>query len=490
MTETATTDTTNGPAQDTYDVIVLGAGPVGQVLTERARAAGLSVAVVERELVGGECSYWGCVPSKALLRPVLAVSDAQRVDGAREAVTGQVAPAGVFGRRDRYVTDWDDSGQADWVTSGQGAVLVRGHGRLDGPRRVSVATPDDRIVRLSARHAVVLATGSSPALPDLPGIAEARPWTNRQGTDSSTVPGRLAVVGGGPVGVEMATAWNGLGSTVTLVVRESGLLPRMEPFVGELVGQGFKESGVEVRLGVTVTELSRPGGTGPVRLVLDDGSEFEADEVLLATGRKPNTGDIGLHTVGLTAGSWPDVDDSCRVRGVAGGWLYAVGDLNHRALLTHQGKYQSRIAGAAIAAQAAGRSLDDAPWGAHAATADTAAVPQAVFTDPEVGAVGLSAAQAQRAGHRVRAVDVDLGQQVVGALLYADGYQGRARMVVDLDTETLLGATFVGPGVAELLHSATIAVAGQVPIGRLWHAVPCFPTISEVWLRLLEAYRG
>ncbi|OBF56282.1 pyridine nucleotide-disulfide oxidoreductase [Mycobacterium sp. 852002-50816_SCH5313054-b] len=470
-----------------YDVIVLGAGPIGQNVAERARATGLSVAMVERELVGGECSYWACVPSKALLRPVIAVSDARRVDGAREAVTGVISSAGVFGRRDRYVSDWDDSGQADWV-SGIGATLIRGHGRLAGPRRVAVSTPGGEQPVLTARHAVVVCTGSRPALPDLPGITEAKPWTNREATDSSYVPERLAVVGAGGVGVEMATAWQGLGSQVTLLARGSGLLPRMEPFVGELIARGLTEAGVDVRLGASVRALRRPDG-GQVALELDDGSELRVSEVLFATGRAPLTDDIGLETVGLTPGSWLDVDDTCRVGAIEDGWLYAAGDVNHRALLTHQGKYQGRIAGAAIGARAAGQPLDTSPWGAHATTADHCAVPQAFFTDPEAAAVGLTARQAEDAGHRIRTVDVQIGDVVMGAKLYADGYTGRARMVVDVDRSHLLGVTLVGPGVTEMLHSATIAVAAQVPVDRLWHAVPCFPTVSELWLRLLEADR-
>ena len=473
-------------AEDSYDVVVLGAGPVGQNAAERARAGGLSVAMVERELVGGECSYWACVPSKALLRPVIALADADHVDGAREAVSGSINVAGVFGRRDRYVSNWDDAGQADWVAE-IGATLVRGHGRLDGPRRVTVTAADGDVSVLTARHAVVICTGSRAALPDLPGMTEARPWTNRKATDSSSVPNRLAVVGAGGVGVEMATAWNGLGASVTLLARGAGLLPRMERFVGELVERGLRESGADVRVNVSVTKLHRTDG--PVTLELSDGSKLEVDEVLFATGRAPLTDDIGLQTVGLTPGSWLDVDDTCRVRAVDDGWLYAAGDANHRALLTHEGKYQARIAGSAIAARATGQPLDTAPWGAHAATADHYAVPQVFFTEPEAAAVGLSAEEAEQAGHRVHAVDVEIGDVVKGAVLYADGYTGRARMVVDVDHDYLLGVTMVGPGVSELLHSATIAVAGRVPIARLWHAVPCFPTISEVWLRLLEAYR-
>jgi pyruvate/2-oxoglutarate dehydrogenase complex dihydrolipoamide dehydrogenase (E3) component len=470
-----------------FDVIVLGAGPVGQNVAARTRAAGLSVAVVERELVGGECSYWGCIPSKSLLRPVIALADVQRIDGAREAIGGRISIAGVFGRRDRYVTNWDDSGQAAFV-EGLDAELFRGHARLDGPRRVAVATAD-KVVVLAARHAVAVCTGSTATLPDIPGVAEANPWTNRRATDSSAVPPRLVVVGAGGVGVEMATAWHGLGSKVTLLARTSALLPRMEPFVGEYVSRGLTESGVDVRTGVSVTELHRPGGTGPVRVSLDNGDQIEADEILFAIGRTPNTGDIGLETIGLTPGSWLDVDDTCLVRRVDGDWLYAMGDANHRALLTHQGKYQARMAGNVIGARAHAAPLDTTPWGAHVATADAHAVPQVFFTDPEAASVGLTAMEAERSGHRIKVVDVDMGETVPGANFYADGYTGRARMVVDVEHGYLLGASFVGPGVAELLHSATIAVAAQVPIDRLWHAVPCFPTISEVWLRLMEANR-
>ncbi|MEO6793849.1 MAG: NAD(P)/FAD-dependent oxidoreductase [Mycobacterium sp.] len=473
---------------DPYDVVVIGAGPVGENVADRARAAGLTVAIVEREFVGGECSYWACVPSKALLRPVLAVADTRRVAGAREAVSAPIAAGEVLGRRDRYVGNWDDAGQADWV-SGIGATLVRGHGRLDGPRRVAVTTASGEAATLTARHAVVICTGTRAALPDLPGIADARVWTNRKATEANSVPNRLAIVGAGGVGVEMATAWQGLGAAVTLLVRGSGLLPRMEPFVGEYVARGLTALGVDVRTGVLVATLRRPAAASPVRLALTDGTDLEVDEVLFATGRAALTDDIGLETVGLTPGDWLDIDDTCRVRAVGDGWLYACGDVNHRALLTHEGKYQARIAGDAIGARAAGTPLDTTPWGAHAATADHYAVPQVFFTDPEAAAVGLSAEQARQAGHRVRVVDVEIGDAVMGAKLHADGYTGRARMVVDADHEYLVGVTLVGPGVAELLHSATIAVAGRVPIGRLWHAVPCFPTISEVWLRLLEAYR-
>ncbi|WP_151475655.1 dihydrolipoyl dehydrogenase family protein [Streptomyces albicerus] len=467
-----------------YDVVVLGAGPVGENVADRARAAGLSTAVVESELVGGECSYWACMPSKALLRPVIARADARRVPGLSQSVQGPLDAAAVLAHRDYYTSHWKDDGQVSWL-DGIGAVFYRGHGRLDGPRRVTVDGPDGERHVLTARHAVAVCTGSRAMLPDLPGIAEVKPWTSREATSAHAVPGRLVVVGGGVVGVEMATAWQALGSQVTVLVRGKGLLPRMEPFAGELVAEALTESGADVRTGTSVESVTREGTT--VVVTTDRGDRIEADEILFATGRAPRTDDLGLETVGLEPGSWLTVDDSCRVTG--SDWLYGVGDVNHRALLTHQGKYQARIAGAAIAARAAGVPLlETDPWGAHAATADHGAVPQVVFTDPEAAAIGLSLAEAEQAGHRVRAVDVDLSS-VAGAGLYADGYRGRARMVVDLENEILRGVTFVGPGVGELIHSATIAVAGEVPVSRLWHAVPSYPTVSEVWLRLLEAYR-
>ncbi|WP_052867086.1 dihydrolipoyl dehydrogenase family protein [Streptomyces niger] len=468
-----------------YDVVVLGAGPVGENVADRAHALGLSAVIVESELVGGECSYWACMPSKALLRPVAARADARRVPGLPEAAGGPLDARAVFARRDAFTSHWKDDGQVDWLDSA-GIDFVRGKGRLAGPKRVTV----DGGPELIARHAVAVCTGSSAALPDLPGLATARPWTSREATSAQTVPGRLAVVGGGVVAVEMATAFQALGSRVTMLVRGSSLLARMEPFAGELVAESLAEGGADLRWNTSVEEVRRADPDGPVTLTLGGGERIEADEVLFATGRAPRTDDLGLETVGLEPGSWLEVDDSCLVTAVEGGWLYAVGDVNHRALLTHQGKYQARIAGAAIAARARGASkLDTGRWGAHAATADTAAVPQVVFTDPEAASAGLTTEEAERAGYRVRSVDVDLGG-VAGASLYADGYRGRARMVVDLDREVVLGATFVGPGIGELLHSATVAVAAEVPLSRLWHAVPAYPTISEVWLRLLEAYRG
>jgi dihydrolipoamide dehydrogenase len=297
------------------------------------------------------------------------------------------------------------------------------------------------------------------------------------------VPESLLVVGGGVAGSELATAYASFGTKVTLVAR-GGLLGNQEPFAGELVADAMRELGVDLRLGVSPTRVDRDEH-GLVTTTLDDGSTVITSEILVATGRTARTNDLGVETVGLEPGAWLDVDDTMLVSGTD--WLYGVGDVNHRALLTHQGKYQARAAGEAIAARFLGTPLDTAPWGAHVATADHAAVPQVTFTDPEVASVGLTEDAARKQGLTVRAVEYELGS-VAGASLQADGYTGRAKMVVDEDRHVLVGVTFVGQDVAEMLQAATIAVVGEVPIDRLWHAVPAYPTMNEIWLRLLETY--
>jgi len=465
-----------------YDLIVIGAGPVGENVADRASQGGLSVVVVESELVGGECSYWACIPSKALLRPGAALRAASRVKGAAEAVTGAVDVAATLLRRDELVHHWDDSSQVDWL-NGAGIDLVRGHGRLAGEREVMVTEADGTETHLVARHAVVVSTGSAALLPDIPGLRDVHPWTSREATGVHEVPASLAVLGGGTVGSEMATLFASFGSTVTVIAR-SGLLRGVEPFAGEAVAKALTDAGTAVRTGVEVERASR-SGDGDVVLSLSDGSEVRAAEVLVATGRVPRTTDLGLETVGLEPGSWLDVDDTLRVRGTD--WLYAVGDVNHRALLTHQGKYQGRAAGDVIAARARAAAVDDAPWGAHVATADHSAVPQVIFTDPEIAAVGHTEESARAAGLGIRVIDYDL-YWIAGASELADDYQGRARAIVDEERRVLVGATFVGQDVGEMLHAATIAIVGEVPIERLWHAVPSYPTISEVWLRWLEEY--
>jgi pyruvate/2-oxoglutarate dehydrogenase complex dihydrolipoamide dehydrogenase (E3) component len=326
---------------------------------------------------------------------------------------------------------------------------------------------------------VVVATGTTAAVPPVRGLREARPWTSREATTAGSVPDHLVVMGGGVVALEMAQAWRGLGSRVTVLERGERLLPRLEPFAGELLLDALREDGVEVRLGASVVAVERGADGGPVTVRLADGGTVEGDELLVAVGREPATSDLGLETVGLVPGTWLQVDDTMLADG--SDWLYAAGDVNRRVLLTHQGKYQARVAGDAIVARARG----EAPG--YVAEADASAVPQVIFTDPEVAAVGLTAEQAAAQGLRVRTVTYDIGR-TAGGSLHADGYRGRAALVVDEDRSVVVGATFVGQDVADLLHSATVAVVGEVPMARLRHAVPSFPTMSEVWLRLLEEY--
>jgi pyruvate/2-oxoglutarate dehydrogenase complex dihydrolipoamide dehydrogenase (E3) component len=462
---------------DTFDVIVLGAGSTGTNVAWYARDNDLSVAVVEAELVGGECSYWACMPSKALLGPVHAVAAARRLPGAAQAVTGDVDVDAVLARRDDFISHLDDGPQASWVSSID-AELVRGKGRLVGERTVEVTDGDGGTRTLTAERAVVIATGSRAAIPPVEGLRDIVTWDNRDVTTAKKIPERLLVLGGGVVGVEMAQAYRRLGSAeVTIVEMIDRILGPYEPWVSELITEALSDEGISVRTGVAARAATRDGTDGPVTLTLDDGTELVADELLVAAGRTFNSDDIGLESVGLEPGGPIDVDDRLRVQGVDGGWLYAAGDVNGRALLTHQGKYQARLVGDIVA----GRD--------HEAWADQRAVPQVVFTDPEIAAVGRTEAQARDAGLDVTVVIVPIAS-VAGAALVGDGVRGKAQLVIDQERRVVVGATFVGPHVGELLHAATIAIVGEVPVDTLWHAVPAFPTVSEVWLRLLEADRG
>lgn len=466
---------------ETYDVVVVGAGPVGENVADRIVQGGLSVAIVENELVGGDCSYWACIPSKALLRSGAVLRAAQRVPGASEVVVGGVDVAATLTRRNTFTHDWTDDSQVDWVRDA-GIQLFRGRGRLSAAKEVTVTDADGETTTLTARYAVAITTGSDAAIPDISGLTAAKPWTSRDATGAQQAPGSLAIIGGGVVAAELATAYASFGTVVTILSR-SPLLASNEPFAGDLVTDALLELGATVKTGSNPVSVNR--SDAGVHIELESGETVVADEVLVATGRAPRTNDIGLETVGLTPGEWMATDDTLLVTGTD--WLYACGDANHRALLTHQGKYQARAAGDVIVARALGNTVDDEPWGVHVATADHEAVPQVIYTDPEVASIGLTAAAAEKAGYDIRVVDYDLAN-VAGASLQADGYRGHARMVVDEKRSVIIGMTFVGQDVAEMVQAATIAVVGEVPLARLWHAVPPFPTISEVWLRLLEAY--
>jgi dihydrolipoamide dehydrogenase len=457
-----------------FDVIVVGAGPAGEVIAGRCADGGLRVALVERELVGGECSYWACIPSKTLIRPGDVIAAARRAPGAAEAVTGQIDVAAALAQRDYMTSNWHDEGQLPWLNEHK-ITLVRGTGRLEGERTVAVERDGEDRRMLWAEQAVVLATGTSAALPPIEGLAEARPWTNREITAAKEVPRRLVVIGGGAVGVEMAQGFRRLGSEeVSVLEGLPRLLSREEQFASEEVHAALEAEDITVVIGAVVRRVRRDGSDGPVSVETASGT-YVGDELLVAAGRRPATGDLGLETVNLTPGKPVSVDDQLRAIGVDGEWLYAVGDCNGRILLTHMGKYQARIAADVIL----GKEIVD--------LASSDIVPRVTFTDPQVAAVGLTEDQARERGINVRAVTYGTGD-VPGAYVLGNGISGTSKLVIDETRGVIVGATFTGPGVQELLHSATVAIAGAVPLEMLRHAVPSFPTVSEVWLDLLEAY--
>jgi pyruvate/2-oxoglutarate dehydrogenase complex dihydrolipoamide dehydrogenase (E3) component len=459
---------------DEFDVIVIGAGPPGENAAGRAVERGMSAAIVEERLVGGECSFYGCIPSKTLIRPGDVLAAARRVPGAAEAVTGSIDVAAAFAQRDYMTSSWSDQTQTPWLDS-MGIGLFRGHGRLAGERAVEVEMSDGSGVRqLVARKAVVVACGSVPFMPPIAGLADARPWDNRDATSVKELPRRFLALGGGPIGLELAQAFRRLGSEeVTVVEGSERLLAREEPFAGQEVREAFEEEGITVITSAKVTAAHRRQDS--VVATLEDGRSVEADEILVAVGRRPNTTDVGLDTVGLKPGEWLTVDERLRAKGVDGDWLYAVGDVSGLAVLTHMGKYQGRLAGDVIA----GRDVHD--------IADLRAIPRVTFTDPQVAAVGLTEADARKNEIDVKVVSYPTGS-VSGAYTRGNDIKGTSQIVVDQERRMIVGATFTGPDVQEIVHAATIAIVGEVTVDQLWHAVPSFPTVSEVWLRLLEAY--
>ena len=444
-----------------FEVVVVGAGPAGEVAAGRLGDAGVEVALVEQHLVGGECSYYACMPSKALLRPGELLAEVARVPGVR---ADGLDAAAVLGRRDEVIHELDDAAQLPWLEE-RGVTLVRGHGRLEGERRVRVG--DDVLV---ASTAVVVATGSGPVVPPIPGLEDVRPWSNREATTAKAVPESLVILGGGVVGVELAQAWVSLGSKVVLLEGAPRVIVREEPFASAQVEAALVEAGVEVRPESRATGVSRDGDG--VVVELEAGEPAQGAELLVAVGRKAATQELGLETIGLEPGK--PVEVGSNLRSPRHDWLYAIGDANGRALLTHMGKYQGRLAADAIL----GKNV--------ALRSDGALSPRVIFTDPQVAAVGHTVGSAEAAGMVVRAVDVQTSGSA-GASFVGRNTPGTSRLVLDDNRGVIAGATFVGFEVAEMLHAATIAVVGEVPLDRLVHAVPTFPTRSELWLKLLEA---
>jgi pyruvate/2-oxoglutarate dehydrogenase complex dihydrolipoamide dehydrogenase (E3) component len=453
-----------------YDAVVLGAGPAGEVIAGILADGGWQIAIVEKDLVGGECSYYACMPSKALLRPAGVLDEARRIPGVPVDADSALDPEAILARRDEVIHGEDDSGQLPWLEE-KGIALFRGDGRLSGEREVTVG---EEI--LQAGKAVIVATGSGAAVPPIDGLDSVRTWNNRDATTAKAVPASMIVLGGGPVGSELSQAWSSLGTKVTLVEGAPHLLGHDEPFAGEEVAESLRgRFGVDVRLGAKV-ESVRAGGAGVVATVAG-GGEVEGEEILVAVGRKPHTDDIGLDKIGVEPDEhgYLTVDDRLHVDG-APDWLYAVGDVNGRALFTHTGKYQAWVA--------ARNLLGD---GAVETCAEALGSPHVTFTDPQVSAVGKTLAQTEEEGIRARAVEVPTDGSP-GASFQGKGTGGTSRIVVDEDKGTIVGATFTGFETADFLQAATIAIVAEVPLSRLRHALAPYPSRSEIWLKLLEKY--
>ena len=449
------------------DVVVVGLGPGGEDVAGQLAVAGLSVVGIESHLVGGECPYYGCIPSKMIIRAADLLQEARRVNVMAGSATVTPDYSIVADRiRDEATDDWDDTVAVDRFV-GKGGTFVRGRGELDGPGRVRVG--EDVYV---ARRGVVLATGTSPALPPIAGLADAAPWTNRDIFKIRMNPASLIVLGGGAIGLELAQAFSRFGTTVTVIEALDRVLAPEEPESSELVAAVLRAEGVTLRTGVAAASVSRSNGT--VTVTLADGSTARADEILVAAGRTPNVRGIGLGSIGLDETARPTftTDEHMRIVGVDGVW--AVGDITGRGAFTHMAVYEAGVA------------VDDIMHMSTPRVAQSHAVSRVTFTDPEVGSVGLTEAQARAAGLNVH---VGLANSATSSRgwLHGEGNEGLMKLIVDADRGILVGATSVGPRGGDVLSMFNLAVHARIPVTELTSMIYAYPTFYRGALDALAA---
>ncbi|MET0953828.1 MAG: NAD(P)/FAD-dependent oxidoreductase [Aeromicrobium sp.] len=431
------------------DVVVVGLGPGGEALVARLARAGLDVVAVEAELVGGECPYWGCIPSKMIIRAANALAEARRVDGLAGTATVEPDFAVVARRiRKEATDDWDDQVAADRVTAA-GARLVRGRGRLAGARTVVVG--DDTI---TASTGVVLNTGTTPSVPPIPGLADTPYWTNRDILEAETAPTTMIVIGGGAIGLELAQAFARFGTEVTVLEVAPRILAVEEPESSELIGTVFEAEGIGVHAGIPIDAVAHDGS---VFHVTSGEVTYEAERLLVAAGRRSRLDDVGLDTVGVEVDRFLTVDDAMQVTD----GLWAIGDITGRGAFTHVSMYQSERAARAIL----GEDLE--PY-------DTS-FPRVTFTDPEIGGVGLSEAQARDRGINVRVGLAPIPGSTRG-WIHAAGNEGLIKIVIDDDRGVIVGATSVGPAGGETLAALAFAVRAEIPVATLRNTIYAYPT--------------